>query len=301
MKDLNITKSILSISTPGVDLIPNHYTAACKLARRCNDYASEICKRLPDQFGFFASLPLPDVEGTLEEIDYVHNTLTNASGFTVKTNSAGVYLGDAAFDAVFEKFNAMKSIVFIHPTSPCMKQAPGTTETHLHNKAAPLAQYPNPIFEFMFETSRAIINLFLSGTVARCPNITFVIPHACGSLPPIVERFCSFASSGIIPPIINSSGESLQITSALLKDTFRRQFFFDLAGFPFPDQIHGLLRLVDSSRLLYGTDYPFSPQRTVVLMAEKMQAGLAELFADEEARRAVCEGNARKLLGIGKG
>ena len=109
------------------------------------------------------------------------------------------------------------------------------------NPAAVLTHFPNPMFEFMFDTARAIINLFHSGTVARCPNITFIVSHAGGALPPMIERFTSFAT------II---GGDIRLTSQVVKDTFAKQFYFDLAGFPFPDQIWGLLRYVGTDRLL---------------------------------------------------
>ena len=41
--------------------------AARILARRVNEYLTEIKRERPDRFGAFAALPLPDVEGTLEE------------------------------------------------------------------------------------------------------------------------------------------------------------------------------------------------------------------------------------------
>ena len=46
------------------------------------------------------------------------------------------------------------------------------------------------------------------------------------------------------------------MSSESVKSILRRQFFYDLSGFVFPDQIHGLLRLVDKTQLLYGSDYP---------------------------------------------
>ncbi|KAJ5654757.1 hypothetical protein N7490_001760 [Penicillium lividum] len=38
--------------------------------RRANEDMAKTCADHPDHFLFFASLPLPDVEGSLEEIDF---------------------------------------------------------------------------------------------------------------------------------------------------------------------------------------------------------------------------------------
>jgi predicted TIM-barrel fold metal-dependent hydrolase len=286
MKDLSITKSIISISSPGVHLTPGDNASSRKLARQCNAFAADIARRRPREFGFWAALPLPDVEGTLKEITYALDTL-HAAGVTMETNHHGIYLGDRAFDAVFEELNRRRATVFIHPTTPCIKHSYGSG----HTEATVLSQFPNPMFEFMFDTARAIINLFLSGTLARCPNITFVIPHAGGAIPPVIQRFCSFATDIL--------GSEVDLSSEAVKQTFRKQFYFDLAGFPFPDQIWGLLRVVGPERLLYGSDYPFTPLKGVVALAEKMKIGVEEVFTDAMVRSGIYTGNARRLLATG--
>ena len=285
MKDLNISKSILSISSPGVYLNPNDPTSARALTRQCNEYANDLVERRSNQFGFWAVLPLPDVDGAMEEIRYASETL-KADGFALETNHHGTYLGDTAFDAIFKELNRRKATVFIHPTSPCTKPTDGIS----HTPVMALPQFPNPMFEFMFDTARAVINLFLSGTIERCPEITFVIPHAGGALPPVIQRFCAFAS-GIL---MLETRVNLQV----VRETFKRQFYFDLAGFPFPDQIYGLLRHVSPDKLLYGSDFPFTPAKGVGMLAEQMRVGLEETFSDQEVRTAVYSSNAKRLLGI---
>jgi predicted TIM-barrel fold metal-dependent hydrolase len=81
-----------------------------------------------------------------------------------------------------------------------------------------------------------------------------------------------------------------------VRETFRKQFYFDLAGLPFPDQIHGLLRMVGPERLLYGSDYPFTPAAMVAELAESMRFNLEELFKDRATREGIYSGNARRLL-----
>lgn len=283
MKDLSISRSIISISSPGVYF--GDVDACRKLTRQCNEFARDLAKRRPKEFGFWAALPLPDVPGTLEEIKYAADAL-NADGFALETNHHGTYLGDAAFDDIFTELNRRKSIVFIHPTTPCVMHA----GSHSHSAVTVLPQFPNPMFEFLFDTARALINLFLSGTIERCPDITFVIPHAGGALPPVIQRFCSFATDIL--------GSEVNISSQIVRETFKRQFYFDLAGFPFPDQIHGLLRFVPPEKLLYGSDYPFTPAKGVEMLAQKMEAGLEEIFSDASVRTAIYSGNAKRLLNI---
>ncbi len=83
----------------------------------------------------------------------------------------------------------------------------------------------------------------------------------------------------------------------MVKETMKRQFFFGLAGFVFPDQIHGLLRYVDTSQLLYGSDYPYTLPESVVKLANQMDQEMTWLFKDNESVMTVYRLNAQRLLG----
>lgn len=48
----------LSITTPGIWF--GDAQAARSLARKCNEYATQMVKRNPARFGFFAAIPLSD-------------------------------------------------------------------------------------------------------------------------------------------------------------------------------------------------------------------------------------------------
>jgi hypothetical protein len=100
---------------------------------------------------------LPDVAGTLEEIPYALNTL-HADGFTLETNHHGLYLGDSTFDPVFAELNRRKAEIFIHPTQPYIPAC--NAHDGKMQLASPLMAFPRPMFEFMFDTARAVINLF---------------------------------------------------------------------------------------------------------------------------------------------
>lgn len=296
MQTANVTKSILSISSPGTH-ISSSASLNRDLTRECNAYAAKMKRDDPEKFGFWASLPLPDISATLEEIDRAVED--DCDGFALMTNYHGIYLGDAKFDSVFARLNELRSTVFIHPTKPCTHnpsaEAGGTQNTAPAADATPFGtQYPVPIFEFFFDTARAVVNLFGSGTVDACPNVTFIIPHAGGALPPLLTRFIQFSS--VVP-----GGRVLD------KDKVRRQldeqFYFDLAGWVFDGETGGQGQLkafvegfdISHERLMYGSDFPFTQTQFVENFAERMREGLECLFGEEERGR-IYEGNARRLL-----
>src|SRR5579872_3053996 len=68
MDRLGIATSLLSISSPGVHL--GDGGPAGDRARQVNEAGRRAVVDHPGRFGLFASLPLPDVDATMAEIDY---------------------------------------------------------------------------------------------------------------------------------------------------------------------------------------------------------------------------------------
>ncbi|KAJ5157108.1 uncharacterized protein N7482_008208 [Penicillium canariense] len=282
MKDIGITKSILSTSSPGTHMFPGDNQQARVLTRQVNTYMSTVCAEHKEHFLFFASLPLPDVHGALIEIDYALDRL-GAVGFQILTNSHGIYPGDPRFSQVFDKLSERNAIVFFHPTSCHLQNA----ENGAVERVNPLPGVPSPLMEFMFDTTRALTSLFTSGTVTRCPGITFIVCHGGATFPPIVARIAEFSH------LLMESGVPISVDD--IKQLLQNRFYIDLAGVPFPDQIHGLLRHVDSSRLLYGSDYPFTSAPIAASLAKRLDEGLETQFGPE-IRKQVLKTNAEDLL-----
>ena len=220
-----------------------------------------------------------DVPGSLEEIAVAFDEL-NAEGVVVDNNYHGTYLGHKDFDSIFQNLNQRSATVFIHPTTPCLRS---------EGLANPLEHFPRPLLEFFFDTARAVANLFLSGTVARCPNITFLISHMGGALPPLIDRFATMGAH-MLP------GVDLTMSPAWVEERLTAQFYFDTAGWALPKQCRGLLQYVSVDRMLYGSDFPWTPLPAVSLLSMNHDRYLADLFPDPEDQEKLCSGNATKIL-----
>lgn len=264
MQDNGIRHAILSISSPGVSFAGSD---AATLARHVNDFAARVCAEHPERFSFFASLPLPDVDAAINEAAHVidHH---EAAGVVMLSNSGGRYLGDASLDPLWEFLDKRQSIVFVHPTSP-----PDTD--------AALGR-PAPMIEFMFETTRTITDLMFASVVDRYPRIRFVIPHCGAALPLLAARIELFRS---LWPGPDGGGPGPLTTNA----QFRRMWF-DTAGHPLPTQAGVLRDVVGSERILYGSDYCWTP-------AFAVGQQIAALDADRETEwRTVTAANTRQFL-----
>ena len=197
MDELDIATAVLSVSSPGIHFGDDD--AAGKLARAVNEAGAETVSDHTGRFGLFASLPLPDIDGALREIEYAFDTL-HADGVIVLTNSQGVYLGDPRLDPVFAELNRRKAVIFIHPTSPFCPVCHGSS-----------VGFPRPVMEFLFDTTRAVTNLVLLGTLDKFADIKIIVPHAGATLPIMADRI-----AGLVPAFMpESSVTSEYIFSSL--------------------------------------------------------------------------------------
>jgi 6-methylsalicylate decarboxylase len=226
-----IDVAILSISAPGVHFGDD--AAARALARRCNEYLAECTRRHPQRFGGLAALPLPDVDGSLAELDYALDVL-ELDGVALMTNAGGAYLGDNRFARVFTELQRRGAVVFVHPTtSP--------------DPIAHTLGLPDTLLDFPVDTSRAIAKLHYSNTFVRTPDVKYIFPHAGGTIPFVASRFGIVDAMDIIP-----GGEERGPFAEAVQ-----RLYWDTAS-AFSDPVLHLLRSVTGlDNVVFGSDYPY--------------------------------------------
>lgn len=261
-EQLGIATTMLSITSPHINFGDQH--AAKILARKVNKDGAELVEKYPGRFGLLASLPLPDAAASVEEIHYAMDVL-HADGFTLPTNTQGVYLGNHCLDPIFAELNKRKAVVALHPNAPSV--VPGNV----------LEDLPLPFMEFFFDTTRTIINMILKGTLKRFPDVKIIVPHAGACLSILADRM----QVGL--QVLNRGKDTIDVYAAL------RGLYYDVAGVCLPRQLAALLQLVDTDHLLYGSDYPYTPAGGCIYLADALDG--TPLLSDEQ-RRAIYRDNA---------
>lgn len=267
MDRLEVETSYLSISSPGVYF--GDVAAAASLSRAVNEEALRLQGAHPGRFGYFASVPVPGFDEAEEEARYATDHL-GAAGVVLETNTAGVYLGDPRLDGLYSVLNQRKAVLFIHPTTAF--------------EGAHLALgYPRPMLEFIFETTRSVTNMILSGVIERFPDMRVIVPHAGAALPILANRI------ELLLPILAKDGGGVLPS---VKETLKK-VHFDLAGAPVPELLTALLSVADADKVHYGSDYPFTPLGAAADLAEKLDA---TVVLDEDTRNAIYTGNIGNLI-----
>jgi 6-methylsalicylate decarboxylase len=233
MDKAGIRTGVLSIaSTPGVwfDLGAEK---ANQIARACNEFAADMMRDNPGRFGLFATLSMLDIDKTMSEIEYAFDTL-KADGVGLQSNYGDKWLGNAVYKPVFDELNRRKAVVYVHPlvASCCAQLTVGT--------------FP-AVIEVPHDTTRTVTSLLLSGGFARWREIKWLFSHAGGTIPMMAGRIDAFY--GERPNLHEFAPEG--ILGEL------RRLNYDTANATSAPAIAALLKLVPTSKVTYGTDYPY--------------------------------------------
>jgi predicted TIM-barrel fold metal-dependent hydrolase len=228
MDSAGVATAITSITAPGFAIAEPEKLSLFN--RESNEYAARMVSDHPRRFGFFASLPLPDVDASLKEIAYALDVL-KADGIGFLTSYRDKWLGDPAFAPVMDELDRRKAVAYVHPTAAdcCRNLLPGI---------------PDWVIEFPADTTRTIASLLFSGTIARCRGIRFIFAHVGGILPLVTEHLVRAAQFDV--------------------RTELQRFHYDTALRAHPTGLSSALQMVGVSQLLFGTDAPLRKSQAQV-------------------------------------
>jgi predicted TIM-barrel fold metal-dependent hydrolase len=262
-----IELAVTSVAQPGVGFAER--ATARELARRLNEYAADLAARHPQRFGGFATIPMHDIADAVAETEHALDAL-KLHGVSLFASYGEKFLGDPQFDPVLDALNRRKAVVFIHPT--------------LHPSSRTIAlPWPGFVMEYLFDTTRAAVNLLLGGTLERFPDIKFILPHAGGTLPYFAWRL---ASTPVIDPT----------TPQWPREKFAaglRRFWYDTALASGATTMGALRTVADPDKIVFGSDWPFVPPP---LVAEAVKEHTAPGLHTEAERAAIDRGNALRLF-----
>ena len=266
MDEAGIQTSVLTMPAP--QPVGSDAAAVC---RAWNEECARLKAKYPGRFLFCAALPLPDVDAAIVEAKYALDVL-GADGVKLATNAYGQYLGDEALEPLMAYLNERKAVIITHPHKPSAVND------------ALIASVPLASYEYLAETTRAILNMVAHDVLVRYPDLKVVVPH-CGSfLPNALPRF-----KGLLPVMV-AQGYMKPVDV----DANISRLYFDLAGAATDDVIKSLLTITTPDHILYGSDYPYVAPQALIGAKKSLESRLA---SDKLDAGDILSNNAARLFG----
>lgn len=230
MAQFELDAAVISLGPPGVHF--GDQTRANELARQVNEEAAELVRTDPGRLAALATLPLPNVDAALAELSYALDEL-HLDGVFLLTNLGGTYLGDESWDTLFDELERRSAYVFVHPALPP------------HPLPLP---HPVWLYEFTFETTRAVAQLVYSGTLERCPTIRMQLAHLGGAAPFIAHRLASLAER---EPALAERAPAGALE-------YLRRLYYDTGLSNNGVALASTLEATDLAHVVFGTDWPYA-------------------------------------------
>lgn len=230
MQRYEIDAAVVSVGPPGALL--GEAADSGELARMANEGIAEVVRGRPERFAGLATLPLPDVDAALSELERCYDELS-LDGVMLLSNVAGMYLGDPELEPLFAALDERDAYVFVHPGFP--------------PHALPL-RHPVWLYEFPFETVRAVANLIYSGTLERHPRIRIQLSHLGGAAPFLAHRLASLAD--------REPEQAAQAPAGALH--YLRRLYYDTGLANNAPALAATRAITDLDHIVFGTDWPYA-------------------------------------------
>lgn len=159
MDAIGVGFTVLSMPTSSFRFSALGYRAH---VRACNEWAAGVAREYRGYLGFFASIPLPDVNAAVQEAQYACDVL-GADGAFLATSYGVRWIGDPAFEPLLEALDRRGALVSVHP--------PGTSCCHA------LSRYLHYGEEVLSETEGALASLRANARLSRFTQIRYLFAH----------------------------------------------------------------------------------------------------------------------------
>lgn len=229
MDRLGVDRQIISVTTPNVCIGPP--ARRHDLARLANDGLAELTRQFPRRFSALASVPLADPEAAVRELERAVLDL-GMVGVILGSNVDGRYLDDAAFAPFYERAQALRVPILVHPMPPAV---PDPT----------FARGLVPLLGFVFNTSASVARMVLAGIFERFPDLVLILAHLGGTLPFLMQRldhgYRAYPEAREVIPHPPSH--------------YLKRLYYDTVSFSVP-ALGCALDVVGAEHIVMGTDYP---------------------------------------------
>jgi predicted TIM-barrel fold metal-dependent hydrolase len=277
-------QQVLTAAGPGIETFcdPN---ISPELARVANDGMAELCVKYPDRFlGFAASLPMNNMDASLQEVDRVMTKL-GSRGVQIFTNVNGRPLDEAEFRPLFRKMAEYDMPIWLHPTRS------SAFADYITEKKSKYELWW--AFGWPYESSVAMARLVFTGIFDELPSLK-IITHHLGAMIPFFERQIGPGLDQLGARTPPAEKELYECNLKHRPIDYFRKFYADTAVLGTGPLICGI-GFFGVDHVLYGSDMPFDHEGGAFNVRETIRCIDALPMAPVD-RAKIYESTARGLL-----
>jgi len=238
LKDMDaqgVDVQVISIHTPffGYHLDP---AQGRQLARDVNDEIAAMARQWPRRFAGFATLPMQDVKGAIDELERAV-TVLGLKGAELDTAVNGENWDEPKFLPLFKAAEAMGAVLFFHPQPQHNFMMQRTTRYGLFNSLGVIV-----------EDAIVVAILIFGGILEACPDLKVCIAHGGGP--------ACFAMGRLDRGWQGRAEARSHIQQP--PSTYQRRLYYDCVTGS-EAALRFLLDQVGADRVVLGSDWPFVP------------------------------------------
>ncbi|GAB3641305.1 amidohydrolase family protein [Spirosoma arcticum] len=281
MDDLGVDVQVLSLSTPGVQILAP--ADSVSVARESNDALAEIVSSNPARFQALAALPTPSPEAAADELERVITQL-GFRGAMIFGRTGDQNADAPQFDPIYATAARLRAPLYLHPQTPL----PAVMQAY-YTGYGQQVDYMFGTFGlgWYYDNGVQLLRLIFSGVFDRHPDLQVIVGHWGELVLFYLEHIATMQTTGLH-------------LERPLADYFRQNIWVTGSGLLSERYLRWTAEVVGVDRMMYSTDYPFTYQTPYPPLDTSRGRGrqfLEQAPLTEAEKAAFGSGNWERLTG----
>jgi uncharacterized protein len=273
MDDAGIDIQVLSALSNNVQDLPPAQSVA--VSREINDRMATTVAGHPDRYKAFATLPMTDPEGAVDELKRGVEEL-GFLGAMIHGQTHGIFLDHPSVRPILAAAVRLDVPIYVHPAPP-----PTTIFDTYYSGLTPEvgACLSTSGWGWHSETAMHVLRMVVQGVFEELPELKIIIGHMGEGLPFHIDRI-----EDMLSPVV--TGQSLTVA-----ETLRRNLYLTTSGYNSDAPLLCALSTFGADRIMFSVDYPFGNSARAATYLESAPVSTTD-------REKIAHTNAELLLGI---
>ena len=272
MDATGITMQVLSIASPGVQVLPT--ATATGLATLFNDRLAAVIADRPDRYSGLAAIAPQDPEAAAQELERAVNTL-KLPGALINSHTKGEFLDEPKYEPILAAAQSLDVPIYLHPRTPPNAMVQPFLTYALEGAG----------WGFAAESSLHALRLIFSGTFDKFPRLKIILGHMGEGLPFWLKRLDERYK---LTSRLDTTGRVVQLQKQP-SEYFLDNFVITTSGVNWHPALMLSHEVLGAERIMFAVDYPYESNETSVEFMDSAPVSEAD-------RQLMYAGNAERLL-----